>query len=73
MPRLRLLTLLLVCATGCAPGGGQTGTSDAGICDGLEAATRDHAAALVEDGGDRSLVTGARLIRVLDAGCGRAE
>ena len=70
MPRLRLLTILLLCATGCAPGGGPTGTRDAGICDGLEAATREHAAALAEDGGDRSVVTGARLIRALDAGCG---
>ena len=68
MPRLRLLTILLLCATGCAPGGGP---SEAGLCDGLDAATRDHAAALAEDGGDRSVVTGARLIRALDAGCGR--
>jgi hypothetical protein len=73
MPRLKLLTILLLCATGCAPGGGPTGPSDAALCDGLEAATRDHAAALAEDGGDRSVVTGARLIRALDAGCGRAE
>lgn len=68
MPRLRLLTILLICATGCARGGG---ASDAALCDGLEAATREHAAALAEDGGDRSVVTGARLIRALDADCGR--
>lgn len=73
MPRLRLLTILLVCATGCARGGGPSGPSDAALCDGLEAATREHATALAEDGGDRSVTTGARLIRALDAGCRRAE
>lgn len=73
MPKLRLLTILLLCATGCAREGGPTGANDAALCDGLAAATREHAAALAEDGGDRSVVTGARLIRALDAGCGRTE
>ena len=40
------------------------------ICDGSQAARKAHAAALVEDGGDASVVTGARLIAMLDAGCG---
>lgn len=39
------------------------------ICDGTAAARREHAAALADDGGPLSLVTGARLIRVIDAGC----
>jgi len=40
------------------------------LCDGTKAARREHAAALASDGGPMSLVTGARLIRVMDAGCG---
>lgn len=40
------------------------------VCDGTEAARAEHAAALADDGGALSLVTGARLIRLIDAGCG---
>lgn len=43
--------------------------SDAALCGGTEAARREHAAALAADGGDRSVLTGARLIRLMDAGC----
>jgi hypothetical protein len=50
--------------TGCG-----TRASDAALCDGTRGARVDHAAALVEDGGARSLVTGAHLIRLIDAGC----
>jgi len=39
------------------------------ICDGTAAARTAHAAALAQDGGDASVVTGARLIGLLDAGC----
>lgn len=39
------------------------------LCDGTEAARTAHAAALAEDGGDKSLLTGARLIKLIDAGC----
>jgi len=39
------------------------------ICDGTAAARTEHAAALAVDGGPRSLVTGARLIKLMDAGC----
>jgi len=56
------LTLL----TGCA-----SVVSDSAVCAGTAAATADHAAALSEDGGPRSKVTGAFLIRQLDAGCSR--
>jgi len=45
--------------------------SDAAICDGTAAATTAHASALAEDGGPLSLKTGVRLVRLLDAGCGR--
>lgn len=39
------------------------------VCDGTAAARTAHAAALAQDAGDLSVVTGARLIRLLDAGC----
>lgn len=51
--------------TGCV----SVGSSEA-ICDGTASARTEHAAALAVDGGDMSVVTGARLIRLLDAGCG---
>lgn len=41
------------------------------ICAGTEAARSEHAAALADDGGPLSLVTGANLIQIMDAGCGR--
>lgn len=60
-----MTSLMLV--TGCMRGG----VSDAAVCAGTEQATTDHAAALADDGGPRSVLTGAYLIRQLDAGCGR--
>ena len=44
------------------------GSADA-ICAGTEAARTEHAKALADDGGPQSLVTGARLIQLVDAGC----
>ena len=44
--------------------------SSGAICDGTKSARTAHAAALAQDGGDLSVVTGAHLIRLLDAGCG---
>lgn len=46
-----------------------SGASGNALCDGTEAARREHAEALAVDGGDRSVVTGAQLIRLMDAGC----
>jgi len=43
--------------------------SDSAICDGVNRAMTDHAAALASDGGATSLQTGDRLIRMIDAGC----
>lgn len=43
--------------------------SQAAICDATAASRTDHAAALAADGGDRSVVTGALLIRQIDAAC----
>jgi len=57
------LTLTLP-ASGC----GIAVSADA-ICAGTETARTEHAAALADDGGPLSLVTGARLIRLIDAGC----
>ena len=59
----------LICATGCT----NVGVSDRALCAGLARPATEHAAALAEDGGPLSVVTGARLIRMLDAGCGREE
>lgn len=39
------------------------------ICDGTQTARTDHAEALAQDGGDLSVVTGVRLIQLIDAGC----
>lgn len=47
--------------------------NDSAICAGTTAARSEHAAALADDGGPRSLVTGARLVKLLDAGCGRGD
>lgn len=52
------------CAIGCV-----SAVSERAICDGTDAARTQHAAALAADGGDMSVVTGARLIRQLDAAC----
>jgi len=40
------------------------------VCAGTETARTEHAAALADDGGPLSVVSGAHLIRLLDAGCG---
>jgi hypothetical protein len=40
------------------------------VCAGTETARTEHAAALADDGGPLSVVSGARLIQLLDAGCG---
>lgn len=45
--------------------------SNAAICDGTAQSRTAHAAALVEDGGPQSLVTGALLIQQIDAGCSK--
>lgn len=45
--------------------------SDRGLCAGLAPLARAHVEALVADGGDASVVTGARLLAALEAGCAR--
>ena len=63
-------TRLLVCLTLTLPVTGcVNAVSGNAICAGTEQARTEHAAALASDGGPLSLVTGARLIRLVDAGC----
>ena len=44
-------------------------TSKPAICDGTAEARTEHAKALLESPHGPSLVTGARLIQLVDAGC----
>lgn len=39
------------------------------VCDGTRTLRTAHVEALLDDGGDRSVVTGAALVAALDAGC----
>ena len=48
---------------------GCASVSSPAICDGTIALRSLHADALIEDGGDQSVQTGAALIAALDAGC----
>ena len=60
-----ILMMTLACfATGCVSGG-----SGNAICAGTQSARTEHAEALAVDGGPVSVVTGARLIQLVDAGC----
>jgi hypothetical protein len=58
--------ILAVLSGGCV---NATGTSGDALCAATRADRADLAAALVEDGGDRSIVAGQKLIARLDAGC----
>lgn len=64
MMRITLGLIPLCFVIGCV----NAGSLDA-LCDGSEAARREHAAALAVDGSDRAVVTGARLIRQIDYAC----
>ena len=64
-------TRLLVCLTLTLPASGcVSAVSGEALCAGTEQARTEHAAALASDGGPLSVVSGARLIRLIDAGCG---
>ncbi len=67
MRKLIWATIPLWLATGCVS---VTPTSDDALCDGTRRARADHAAALAVSADDRAVVTGARLIGLIDAGCG---
>lgn len=64
MLKKALAIALIGIASGCASAGSQSA-----ICDGTRLDRTKHAAALAEDGGDMSVVSGARLIAKLDAAC----
>lgn len=76
MPRLWVMILPLL-AAGCVSATGPQAVAPAqradAVCDGLRAAVDAHAEALVTDGGDRSVVTGQRLIAQYDAACGKGN
>ncbi|MBL8561416.1 MAG: hypothetical protein JNN06_03965 [Gemmobacter sp.] len=48
-----------------------TPTSGDAICTGTRAARADHAAALADTQDERVLMTGARLVALIDAGCAK--
>ena len=62
--RLGLCLSLMLPLSGCG-----NVPNDSAICDGTARSRTSHAAALVEDGGPHSMVTGALLIQQIDAGC----
>jgi uncharacterized protein YceK len=64
MSRAILVMTLLSFVSGCA-----SVVSSNAICDGTDAARTKHAASLAEDGGDKSVVTGALLISMIDGAC----
>ena len=61
----RLLLTLPMLASACA-----ISVSDAALCTATEASRRAHANALLVDGGDTSVITGADLLEKFKAGCG---
>jgi len=67
MRRMAMILTLLV--AGCTNVGRPSGPDGAALCDGTAAARTALAAALAEDGGDASVVAGARLISQIDAAC----
>ena len=66
MCRMILALCLMMPVSGCMTG---PGTSGVAICDGSRKARADHAAALAASPDDRAVITGARLVALIDAGC----
>lgn len=64
MPRLAILTLML-------PVSGCVSVSPNALCEGTGPALARHAAALAETPDDAVAITGADLVSLIDAGCGR--
>lgn len=67
MRMLKFMGLILMLPAGSCVSGMPVG-GDA-LCDGTRLARADHAAALAAEGSDRVVITGARLIQLIDAGC----
>ena len=64
--RLIMAMILKLLAAGCTS---VTQTSPEAVCDGSRKARADHAAALAVSPDDRAVITGARLIALIDVGC----
>ena len=62
-------TLMMLLMTPFAVACTSAATNDRALCDGLDRPMTEHAAALAHDGGQRSLQTGDRLVRIYDAAC----
>lgn len=60
-----LVMTLTLLGAGCA-----STTSDSAICDGTKQARTAHAAALADSDDDAAVLTGARLLALMKAGCG---
>ena len=60
----RLLIILPMLVIGCA-----SSVNDAALCSATAQARKAHAQALLVDGGDRAVVTGANLLDAIKAGC----
>ena len=65
MKLIPLSVTLAMLVSGCA-----TAISDQAICDGTERLRDSHTEALIADGGDGSVITGAALLDALDRACG---
>lgn len=59
------LVMLTLAVTSCA-----NVVSNEAICDGTAIDRTEHARALAHDGGDQSVITGAKLIKKIDVACG---
>ncbi len=63
--RLSVMTLPLLVA-GCL---NAIPPADSALCDGTRQARADLAAALADSADDRAVLAGARLVKLIDAGC----
>ena len=68
MRMLLWATILPLCVSGCVTA---TPNSADALCGGTRQARADHAAALADTQDERVLMTGARLIGLVEAGCGK--
>jgi hypothetical protein len=66
--KLVRLTMLSLLGSGLLTGCG-IAVSPQALCDGTKRLRDAHTEALLDDGGDRSVITGSALIGAIDAGC----
>lgn len=59
-----LLTLVLFLGAACSPR-----INDSAVCAGIARFVDAHNEALLEDGGDKAVISGASLIAAIDASC----